>query len=845
MKRTENQHKKQKAPGTPKHKKPKSRNSINTPRFNKAGTLTSKNKTKKIRSSRASIYKKETQKRPTLESSKETKDQSESQPEKQSTKKAKFQRLIQSKQVEISTKATAQFFNLIQKFAPSPKSSVPLISQILLIVFQTGFIFSKELSEIYSNFITEDIAARSSIMNENSFFNKLSGFFDMIMISRSLSPDMLASLMLFMILVAFALNLFFFRYEWFSKIDNLKGAKGKISQGLVKGKHGLITFFAFFLTNYDVCFFVLNTISFNSFFCRWIIVEQREGMGEGENLLDQSFESAFLTDIERVVTIKKVPLQVNYLNDSVLCKSTRHTVVFTLGVFLLIANISLRILASKVMRFLPNCKIFGSKYGNSDYMIDIVLSIILMFRSLSMIYFKDNYNTIRVLFLIYLGLLVMVYLIIFFRKPFYNTNYATLRSFQILYLINLTLMSILVRETNFKIIRTEVSTIIFMSISISLMLKLNNNLSHDGINTVIKELRDHKCLKAHTLLNLYYRMNIFFHRNIDSKLKGISMKNDTENRDTKFLINMLLDRHKKLCKKVECFCRRSPTFLKKHCFGISENLLKTEFLFESIFLTEKIFEEFFSNNKKIEDSVFYAYIEFLINFKGEPKKAKKLIHQKIEEKRIESKAKHFYNVELEAMSEKVMKLVEMNLMSGTCFLNEYEGFVKGDKNVVEIDQKLQVKGPVEYLKNFSVMKELTLQAIDHKQTFLNLLLKKNGKLSKVFKTGYEFFLVKEKVMKLNTILSEISQNQFSPLLILFGNFMLEICEDREVGTKKISKYLKLAHLRNMNEVFGDFKLAQYELMLVHVNSEKDQGAFRIEYCTSNIENFLGKILFEI
>jgi hypothetical protein len=285
--------------------------------------------------------------------------------------------------------------------------------------------------------------------------------------------------------------------------------------------------------------------------------------------------------------------------------------------------------------------------------------------------------------------------------------------------------------------------------------------------------------------------------------------------------------------------------LKKHCFGISENLLKTEFLFESIFLTEKIFEEFFSNNKKIEDSVFYAYIEFLINFKGEPKKAKKLIHQKIEEKRIESKAKHFYNVELEAMSEKVMKLVEMNLMSGTCFLNEYEGFVKGDKNVVEIDQKLQVKGPVEYLKNFSVMKELTLQAIDHKQTFLNLLLKKNGKLSKVFKTGYEFFLVKEKVMKLNTILSEISQNQFSPLLILFGNFMLEICEDREVGTKKISKYLKLAHLRNMNEVFGDFKLAQYELMLVHVNSEKDQGAFRIEYCTSNIENFLGKILFEI
>jgi hypothetical protein len=70
--------------------------------------------------------------------------------------------------------------------------------------------------------------------------------------------------------------------------------------------------------------------------------------------------------------------------------------------------------------------------------------------------------------------------------------------------------------------------------------------------------------------------------------------------------------------------------------------------------------------------------------------------------------------------------------------------------------------------------------------------------------------------------------------------MFEICEHREIGAKKLGKYVKVANHRNLNTVFGDFRLIQNELMIVYVNSTGKGEKKRIEYCTSNIERWLGK-----
>jgi hypothetical protein len=81
------------------------------------------------------------------------------------------------------------------------------------------------------------------------------------------------------------------------------------------------------------------------------------------------------------------------------------------------------------MRFTPSPFIFGSKYGYSDLVLDIVLNFILFSRTILSVSFGKDYPLISFFYYIYLALLILAYFINFCAKPYYNIKYSRLRSF--------------------------------------------------------------------------------------------------------------------------------------------------------------------------------------------------------------------------------------------------------------------------------------------------------------------------------------------------------------------------------------------------------------------------------
>ena len=219
-----------------------------------------------------------------------------------------------------------------------------------------------------------------------------------------------------------------------------------------------------------------------------------------------------------------------------------------------------------MVRFVPSNNVFLCKYGNSDVVFDIVLGFVMVSTTLGTIYFKENYLVVNLLNYLFMGLLCAAYYVNYYFTPFYNTAQHNLKSFQILYLINLTIFSALVRETKFALIQTEVSTLILMILSLSFFVKANNNLSLVDYGIIFRELKDPKNYSERKVMKMYYLLM----NHINGRIKGqVSASMDTfDNEEISIFIQFMDDNHRKSCKKLHCFCNHSKVFRNNHALGI-------------------------------------------------------------------------------------------------------------------------------------------------------------------------------------------------------------------------------------------------------------------------------------
>ena len=157
------------------------------------------------------------------------------------------------------------------------------------------------------------------------------------------------------------------------------------------------------------------------------------------------------------------------------------------------------------MKFVPSFKVFACKYGNADLVYDALLTIVMIGRIFLITNGEDtSYDQVRYVVLTSFFLIVVGYLIIFLSRPYYNSFQHKLKCFQILYLLCLLGFSLLVRETNFIAVKTENSSMIFLGLTLTILLKSNNNLSKFNIPKLISKTKNQKVISTHDLLTIFY-----------------------------------------------------------------------------------------------------------------------------------------------------------------------------------------------------------------------------------------------------------------------------------------------------------------------------------------------------
>ena len=91
----------------------------------------------------------------------------------------------------------------------------------------------------------------------------------------------------------------------------------------------------------------------------------------------------------------------------------------------------------------------------------------------------------KLVFLVYLGLLGISFFLNHFIHPFYNQDRHNLRSFQIIYLVVLIAFWLLVLDDRFELTKHEFSTLIIMSFSFSFFLIIASNLSQKSAMSLL------------------------------------------------------------------------------------------------------------------------------------------------------------------------------------------------------------------------------------------------------------------------------------------------------------------------------------------------------------------------
>lgn len=282
------------------------------------------------------------------------------------------------------------------------------------------------------------------------------------------------------------------------------------------------------------------------------------------------------------------------------------------------------------MKFIPSFKVFACKYGNSDLLYDTFLSIVIFgrifFVNINEINSEETYETIRWITLGSFSLILLGYFIIFFSRPYYNSFQQKLKSFQILYLLCLMAFSIIIRETEFGLVKTQNSAMILLCLTLTVLLKSNNNLLRTDISRLIKKSQHLKTISTKDLLTIYYLLqNYVKYHLIGVNSPTLNQVQHNEDKEVTFLVKYLLEQHKLKCKKMVCYCKKSYIKIDSSCWIYYKEYFKGNFVFEALNLMNDLLRDAIKIKAIHVNYIFYCYIHFLTFYLNKPSLAYKMV----------------------------------------------------------------------------------------------------------------------------------------------------------------------------------------------------------------------------
>ena len=774
----------------------------------------------------------------------------------------------QTKTTEKLDFSNADLFQKLKRSAPKQKY-IYILGALLTIIYQTGLVFSREYSKIYEKTIPENKLYQSSIMNRESLFNTMTQYLDLVIILRSFSSFTLTTIISFIAIVMLGWSLAIINYKRLRQDQNQAESwvRGIFNSKTLESRNStFIVILSAILMNYDFIFFILNTICFNIPLCYMEEFEMTEGLGQSNYFDENTVVDITVTSQNAYDQSKKtVLLNVLYINNNISCGSFSQYMLVSLAVVIFLCGLQLKIMSLKLAKFTPNPRMYGCKYGNVDLVVDFFINAMILMKSLIYIYYKDNYVVMRFLFYTCFVVVFFCLSLLIKFKPYYNNFYQRLKNFQILYLLFLIGFSILVRETEFKIFRSEVSTLISMMIAFSIFFKISGSVSELTPQQICSEIENISSIEPYLLLNVYYMACLYIEEDVKNHYSGT--EKSKRSKQTEMTMIYLLKKHKAKCNKMNCFCQRE-LFVEdvmttdannmKLCSLKSRkirklsklksqryDILKTLPIHRNSVLFMKIMRMLFNlsiEKKKCPDiQVFYAYLDLLINYMGVPGYSSFLIKSKMEDMKTKSRDKRFeYPREIKTLLLDLKSVGIRNLSDASLPMSTYN-LTKKEFGFVTLKNKLNYRpyDTLLFLNGVNSMKGKISRSIEVKDQFLEELRMK-GDLSRLQSLTYKFYLMKKRIVADYKALSEIAMKRYAPLILIYGNYVLNICQNRKVGYKLLTNFWKKMHFTNLNRLFSkNPKLNLMEPCVIQISGEKEDF-HKVSYVSFNVYKWLGK-----
>lgn len=754
-----------------------------------------------------------------------------------------------------SSNSTSRVFNLILINSRTTSSIMMISIELLSFIFLTGLIFSQDLVHKFA----EVRKANNSIINNSlkfgSVINSIGGFLDPKSWVRLLNFK--TSLFLYTLLT-FLLAFLYIRFWKFYEFNKFfQGKNNDSSPEKLKKSFSLRVMSTLFL-NYDLIFLLINAVCIKTIFCQKInLNSNKSGLKtKTTNYLESSsFGKEYIENHKRYSTENMIleSSWVSYINSDFQCYDTGHTLLAMESLIILIINIGLKKISSRVLRFIPNPKIVNSKLGKGDFFHDLIFSYLILGKT-SVVAFDLNYGIFKILYYCNFVVLSLAYCISVRNKVFYNDFYRQIKNMKLLYLAFLSLLSVVIREFEIFDKNFELPFLIYFSLFTTLLVKLNKNLCQSSFLKLVKSTENIRKINPDDILRISYRVFRLYDFEITNFYSIEKQKIDFFNKETKLLLINLLDNHKQTCSRLECFCQNSKTFKEKNALSEFEVFRENPTLMTSLFLLEELFSNFIRNNPKRDtDGVLFTYFHFLLNYLGKVTDAHFKIHFEVSKRIREGNSRNTkkkklrleFDVLLDQLNIIAMENLEKSVLVMRFHLNDMkegkeEIIQKSKNNSVRHKFNLEVYEHVKFLQIFQHTKKMVGIATDLKFMFLQSLTRKNVSLKHLADLSGKFGGYKKRVYEKLKYLRNVSQNKYSPLLNIFGHFALEVCEDKRFGKILLSKFEKYYSRMDLNKIFGKFETASYELVAMFVNAENSRDLQKIVYTSANIKKWLGK-----
>lgn len=727
--------------------------------------------------------------------------------------------------MRIDTREAGAFINLVRSHAPRSWVAYTLIG-IVLMVFQTSFIISEELGAIYLSYEEDPMKRGGTILASGSVFNSISGFFDPKLFFRSLQSS--HALIIFAA-VAFVEIILCFSFWRFGTIRRIL----RISK---RQKCFAMYFISNIFLNYDFFFFLLNVMAINGMTCHIIYVEEVKSSGTNY-IEDEGFDgSEYFDTLNRYNLKKLIPSNVTSINNNIECLGTNHLLLITFSLAIILGNIAIKLISSRIIKLNPSNDLFLSKVGDIDVIQDLILLIIITSNSLIITFASESYLIYRILFYLYLILLGAVFILNFTYRPFLNSFQHNLKSFQLLYLILLTFSSILTREADLSITRSETSMILFMIVGLTILLKINLNLSRMNKSRIFEEIMKLKKFNQKNIILIYYLVlewidNSFNNRNIKD-FKDI----DSEG-DIMIFIKYFFIEHRKKCSEAVCFCKEDKLFKHRHRLSFFKNNGIEWSSFEILLLIEKLLKSSYLISNRQNKNIFYCYLYFQINYLG---KAYEAYNQLIAAIMSRRGSLRDLTIEEGAVLDEIERAMGDNMTSSYLCLRKFPEIINEISNEGNGSSFAQ---HIDFLNRLQRFKSQISKIVEERTKFLREI-QTSGNLKRLYDYSSTFYDLSKKLIYTYQKLYLSTDGDFGPLLLLYSWFMHSIYQNKQIAAKIMGEYTRKYNKHNLNKIFGGPESLSQEFACVYVGQHKTSKHV-IKYCTSNILTRLGYIFSEL